>query len=104
MVVIFVDIDGTICETRDGDYKNSKPHVGRIEQINRLYDKGHEIVYYTARGTTTRLDWKIITMNQLHQWKAKHHNLIMGKNNYDLMICDKAVNADEFFRLRELGI
>jgi hypothetical protein len=36
-----VDIDGTICETVDGDYDNSRPLNDRIDKINALYDEGH---------------------------------------------------------------
>ena len=51
---IFVDIDGTICETPwyNGawDYKGAYPNKLHIEKINKLFDEGNEIVYWTARG------------------------------------------------------
>jgi histidinol phosphatase-like enzyme len=53
-----VDIDGTICETVDGDYKNSRPLADRIAKINALYDEGHTIVYWTARGMVSGKNWR----------------------------------------------
>ena len=44
------DIDGTICTITDGDYETAKPLQARIDQINKLYDEGHEINFLTARG------------------------------------------------------
>ena len=43
------DIDGVICTTVDGDYKNSLPNIKAIKKINKLYDNGHKIIIFTAR-------------------------------------------------------
>ena len=97
---IYVDIDETICYY-DGkrQYPDAKPHIDRINQINDLYDAGHEITYWTARGTVTKIDWYSTTENQLKEWGCKYHNLITGeKPAYDLLICDKAVNSEEYFK------
>ena len=49
---IIVDIDETICVTPDSrDYTKSVQMKDRIEKINKLYDEGNTIVYWTARGT-----------------------------------------------------
>ena len=47
-----VDIDGTICTlTPDPKtYEDAKPWHDRIETINKLYDEGNHITYFTARG------------------------------------------------------
>ena len=63
-MIIYVDIDETICSHFDisqgpRDYSKASPILNRIEKINKLYDKGHTIVYWTARGTVTGLDWRI---------------------------------------------
>ena len=87
---IFVDIDETICNTRrDRDYSKSTPIDEHIQKINRLYDEGHHIVYWTARGSGSGIDWKDLTEKQLSAWGVKHHELRMGKPSYDLLICDK---------------
>ena len=97
---IYVDIDETIC-FYDGErnYPDAKPIIERIEQINNLYDEGHEITYWTARGTLTGIDWYSITQKQLVSWGCKFHNLSVGKKPaYDLLICDKVVNSEDFFK------
>jgi len=92
-----VDIDGTICNNTDGNYETAKPFRANIEKINRLYDAGYEIIYWTARGGTTGIDWTSLTTEQLKKWGAKYTELQMRKPHYDLFICDKAINSEEFF-------
>jgi len=101
---IFVDIDDTICFYDDGldkfsfkrDYKDAIPSKENIDKINKLYDEGHEITYWTARGFVTKLDWFEITENQLQQWGCKYHHLSVGeKPLYDLLICDKTKRIEE---------
>jgi hydroxymethylpyrimidine pyrophosphatase-like HAD family hydrolase len=48
-MVVYVDIDGTIC-SQEEDYSNAKPYRERIQKINKLYDDGNEIIYWTARS------------------------------------------------------
>ena len=46
-----VDIDNTICTPTVGrDYSKAEPWPARIDIINKLYDDGHNITYFTARG------------------------------------------------------
>jgi hypothetical protein len=93
---IYVDIDNTICYTKDSDYNNSIPRFDQIKKINELYDKGNEITYWTARGGNSGLDWSDLTANQLKEWMCKYHNLIMNnKPSYDLLICDKTKRIEE---------
>ena len=46
---IFVDIDNTICKTKGTDYLKAKPIFKNIDKINKLYNDGHEIIYWTTR-------------------------------------------------------
>lgn len=94
MKKIFVDIDETICfnETKL-HYEESTPIVENIMRVNAMYDDGHHITYYTARGSVTGKDHKDLTAKQLKEWGAKHHVLMMGKPPYDIMICDKCHNT-----------
>ena len=71
MTVYCFDIDGTICTNTDGDYENAIPFEGAIEKINGLYDQGHKIIFYTARGSTTGIDWYDLTARQLGNWQGK---------------------------------
>jgi hypothetical protein len=97
-VKIIVDIDETICVTPDSrDYTKSVQMKDRIEKINKLYDEGNTIVYWTARGTGSGLDWREVTEGQLASWGAKHHELHLRKPIYDLFICDKAINSNSYF-------
>ena len=94
---IYVDIDETIC-FYDGEreYPNAIPSEKNIAKINKLYDEGHEITYWTARGTVTGINWFNLTKEQLMKWGCKWHNLIVGiKPAYDLLICDKTKRIEE---------
>ena len=93
-----VDIDDTICVSpvgEDGkrDYNQAVPLYERIDKINALYDEGHEIHYWTARGMATNRDFTKLTSAQLVQWGCKFHSVKMGKPSYDVWIDDKAINA-----------
>jgi hypothetical protein len=100
MMKIYVDIDETICYYEaERKYEKALPISERIVKINSLYEDGNEITYYTARGSITGIDWHNITKKQLDEWGCKYHNLSVGeKPHYDLFICDKAVNSEEFFK------
>jgi len=94
-MLIYVDIDNTICVTRGTDYPNSQPRYDQIAKINELYDQGNEIIYWTARGSVSGMDWTLLTKQQLTQWGAKHHDVKLGKPHYDLFICDKSKRIEE---------
>jgi hypothetical protein len=83
---IFVDIDGTICNTVGHDYLSSKPDQYAISTINNLYDQGNTIVYWTARGGTSGIDWRGLTEKQLKLWGCKYHELRMDKPSFDMYI------------------
>jgi uncharacterized HAD superfamily protein len=85
-----VDIDGTICTQTASDYKNAKPFSERIAKINALYDAGHEIIYWTARGMASNTDWGDLTKAQLQEWGCRYHELRMNKPSYDIWVDDKA--------------
>ena len=94
-MLIYVDIDGTVCTTVGG-YMNAKPNFEAFAKINRFYDEGNIIVYWTARGKTTGINWSELTGQQLTDWGCKFHDLIMNqKPNYDLLICDKTKRIEE---------
>jgi|TARA_R110002051_G_scaffold231183_3_gene293148 hypothetical protein len=99
-MVIYVDIDDTICESdkKGLDYNKSSPIKERISKINDLYASGNTIIYWTGRGTLTGVDWREVTLRQLEEWGARHHGLVMGKPAFDLFIDDKNINSEEFFK------
>ena len=67
-----------------------------IEKINKLYDEGYHIKYWTARGTVSKVDYYELTKSQLNKWEAKHHELSVGeKPDYHLLICDRTKRIEE---------
>ena len=99
MKTYIVDIDGTICrhENETAPYSRGKPIKERIEFFNKLYDEGHEIIYWTARGAYTGLDHAELTERQLNEWGVKRTELRMNKPKYDYWIDDKAFNVERYF-------
>jgi len=93
---IYVDIDNTICKTEGTDYKSAMPIKSNIEKINKLFDEGHEIIYWTARGSVTKVNYFDLTSKQLQIWNCKFHKLSVGeKPYYDMLICDKTKRIEE---------
>ena len=97
---IYVDIDETICYyENEREYHLAKPITNNISKINKLFDEGNQITYYTARGSVhkDRLDeYFHLTEYQLEEWGCKYHKLSVGeKPAYDLMICDKTKRIEE---------
>jgi len=94
---IYIDIDETICESPENrDYTKSIPIKENIEKANKLYKEGHIIIYWTARGSGTGLDWSKVTEKQFEDWGVKFHGLKFGKPVYDLFIDDKNMNTRDW--------
>jgi hypothetical protein len=109
MAVYCIDIDDTICK-KTGDcqvckYESSIPILNHIKKINSLYDDGHIIKYFTARGMGRYNDdakkasekFYQLTKMQLNIWGCKYHELILGKPSADYYIDDKGINSNDFF-------
>jgi len=96
-MIIFIDIDDTICKLHSPvDYESAVPIIPAIEKANALYDEGHTIIYWTARGTGSGTDWRELTESQFKKWGVKYHELRFGKPIYDLFIDDKNMNSAEW--------
>jgi capsule biosynthesis phosphatase len=93
------DLDNTICKTKKNNYSTSKPIRENISALNSLFENGHEIIIFTARGMNTfKGDLKLIkknymkfTKNQLNSWGVKYDKLIFGKPSFDFIIDDKSI-------------
>ena len=92
-----IDIDGTILNSPPSEYTLAVPMNDRIAKINKLWQEGNYIIYWTARGAQSGIDWAKYTENQLKAFGCKYDELVMGKPHYDIWIDDKAVNAYIFF-------
>ena len=100
------DIDGTICTivkkiefenaTPGKGYDLAQPKMDIINKINKLYDEGHTIVFQTARGFETGIDWREVTEKQLSRWGVKYHELHFGKSSGSIYVDDKGCNVDDF--------
>lgn len=74
-----IDIDGTICD----DIPNEEPermvnvafYPDALEVINRWYDEGHIITFFTSRTEAHRQ----ITETWLAKCGFKYHGLLVGK-------------------------
>jgi len=99
MKKICVDLDGVICHTKKNLYNISKPNFKVIKIINKLYDKGHFILIYTARYmgrnndsvSLAKKEGYKLTKYQLKKWGLKYNKLLLGKPSYDIIIDDKAL-------------
>ena len=74
-----IDIDGTICD----DIPNEEPermatanvYPEALETLNRWYDEGHIITFFTSRTEEHRQ----VTEEWLNKFGFKYHGLLMGK-------------------------
>jgi glycerol-3-phosphate cytidylyltransferase len=94
------DLDETLCYSpldQPRDYSLAQPYKKAIARVNQLFEEGHSITIFTARGATSGTDWHAVTTRQLEQWGVRHHKLIdKGKPHYDLFVDDRATNALEW--------
>ena len=105
--VALVDIDETICFfPKKRRYDQAVPSQENIDKINKLYDEGWRIIYWTARGGSEKskkagLCYYDFTWGQLESWGCKFHDLSTGtkgdhvKPPYDLVVDDKAKRIEE---------
>jgi CMP-N,N'-diacetyllegionaminic acid synthase len=97
--VFCFDIDGVLASlVADNDYSQSQPLAAGIAMVNQLFDAGHEIVLFTARGSKTGIDWRETTERQMRDWGVRHHRLMLGKPAADYYIDDRAMRPDELTR------
>ena len=83
--------------TEGTEYSCSRPIKKRIELVNELFDRGAEVIIFTARGTLTGTDHRELTEHQLKDWGVKYHRLEFGKPAADKYIDDRAVSDLDFF-------
>lgn len=89
-ITVCCDIDGVIAgKTKENNYAKAFPIKCNIDIINKMYDKGHTIIMFTARGYVTGIDWEETTKNQLAEWGLKYTELKFGKPAADIYIDDR---------------
>jgi uncharacterized HAD superfamily protein len=76
---ILIDIDGTVSEdipnAEDYRFANAQVLDNAVESVNKLYDAGHNITFFTARLTKHRE----VTEQWLKKHKFKYHALLTDK-------------------------
>lgn len=93
----FIDLDNTLCITENSKYETSQPIQDRINFVNKLKSEGNHITIWTARGATSGIDHKDLTLKQLHEWNIQYDDLLIGKPDYDIYLDDKSFNIDSFY-------
>lgn len=100
-----VDVDGVVASLTPGnDYTLAEPLSGAIAAINRLHEKGHRIVMFTARGSATGIDWRETTERQFVAWGLRYHELRFGKPAADYYIDDRLLPISALGRLAEMAV
>ena len=106
--VALVDIDETVCHYPDKRrYDLAQPLTENIAKINKLYDEGWHIIYWTARGGSDKSKaagrcYYDFTWKQLESWGCKFHDLSTGsKGKYIKPACDLVID-DKSKRIEEL--
>ena len=93
----FIDLDNTLCINENSEYENSIPIQERIDYVNNLKNEGNEITIWTARGSTSGINYRELTLRQLNEWNINYDILLMEKPNYDIYIDDKSFNVRSFW-------
>jgi hypothetical protein len=74
-----IDIDGTITDDVPNEEPERmslvKPYDGAVETLNRWFDEGHVITFFTSRTEAHRE----VTEEWLNRFGFKYHGLLMGK-------------------------
>lgn len=74
-----IDIDGTITEDVPNEQpermETCKPYVDALETINKWYDEGHQVCFFTSRTEEHRP----VTEVWLNKYGFKYHSILFGK-------------------------
>ena len=102
----YFDLDETLCLTpASRDYSKVIPLHKMIEDVNRLYEEGHEITIFTARGGSSGVDYHELNVQQLADWGVKYDYLYdKNKPQYDILIDDKAFNTEAWRAKRKIQL
>ena len=94
-----VDVDETICfYSGERRYDLAIPNHSNIAKINKMYDDGWIVIYWTARGSRSGMDHHEFTVRQLKSWGCRFHEVRCGaehKPHFDLLIDDKSKRIEE---------
>lgn len=109
---ICIDLDGTICYTKGPheSYCDVEPLPGSIKYLQKLKDRGHYIIIYTARhmgschnnvGQVMARQGKVI-IDWLDKYKIPYDEIVIGKPLADVYIDDKAIKFEGWDKIDEI--
>jgi len=107
---LIIDVDDTICYTKNSDYKNSSINIALVEKLKQYKDMGFEIILMTSRNMRTHSGnlgkINVNTLPILIEWLESndipYDELYMAKPwcGYDgFYIDDKAIRPSEFISM-----
>ena len=107
---IVIDLDDTICTTKNGDYNNSLQKIEVIKKLRKYKEIGFEIIIHTSRNMRSyKGNIGLINANTVPiiiKWLDKHEvpydQIIFGKPwpcNGGFYVDDKSIRPDEFIKL-----
>jgi CMP-N-acetylneuraminic acid synthetase len=95
------DIDGVVAFISPANnYLLARPNFEVINKINELFDAGHRIILFTARGSKTGIDWTETTEQQMKEWGVKFHEIRFGKPAADYYIDDRMLSINEILNFK----
>lgn len=95
------DVDNTLFSFSGGNYKDIKPISKNIELLRKLFNDGHTVILYTARGNLTfsnnigliNTNVLPVLFETLKKYDIPYHEIYLGKPHADFYIDDLAVNS-----------
>lgn len=108
---ICIDLDGTICDLRQGDetYSDVLPKPGAKEALKNLRASGHTIIIHTARNMQTQGHnvGKVlksvgkVTLDWLEKYGIEYDEIFFGKPNADITIDDRSIRFKTWSAISE---
>ncbi|HBY68496.1 MAG TPA: hypothetical protein DEG69_12560 [Flavobacteriaceae bacterium] len=115
-MTIYLNIDDTVCDMPEGevDYSLATPINKNINKINKMFNEGHQIIYWTSRVFTKKDPLRVITgaelkkethkarvcretiRQQLTNWNVKFHDIRFDLHNFDIIVSNKAKKMFDF--------
>lgn len=104
---LVIDLDDTICRTKDSNYADSQPIPEVIERLREYWETGFEIIIHTSRNVRTYEGniGKITahTLPIIIEWLRKHDvpydEIYVGKpwcGHEGFYVDDRAIRPSEF--------
>ena len=100
--VFIFDIDGTLTVETQGYgpevYAQRTPRFDMISHVNKLYEKGNEVIIWTSRHEQDIVD----TIMWLKRYGVKYTELRLEKPHYHRMVCDRTIHPDRVTSVEDI--